>query len=470
MAVSQQSILKLLRKLFMSSQNCAAIILGAGKGTRMKSKLPKVLNPIAGQPMVLHVLDALAPLEPEISVVIVGPDMDDLTAAVAPVPTAVQQDQLGTADAVKAARDILVNFTQGTVFILYGDSPFISTNTLDAMLKARAGGLSAVVLGFEPDDPTGYGRLVLGANGDLDGIVEHKECNIAQLTIGLCNSGFMAIDAAHLFSLLDKITNNNTKGEFYLTDLVGLINEAGLRAGVIKADETELLGVDSKADLANAESLWQNWMRDEMMAEGVTLLDPNSVYFSHDTIIAADVIVEQNVVFGPGVVVEEGAVIKAFSHLEGAYVNAGADIGPYARLRPGANIGVGSKVGNFVEVKNATMGDGAKANHLSYIGDAEVGAKANIGAGTITCNYDGFLKSKTIIGEGAFIGSNSALVAPVTIGAGAIVGAGSTITKNIADDAVALTRAEQKERAGAASKFRKIRAIQKTKQAKNKSN
>lgn len=450
----------------MSSQKCAAIILGAGKGTRMKSKLPKVLNKVAGQPMICHVLDAISPLNPDVRAVIVGPDMDNLTAAVAPVPTAIQKNQLGTADAVKAARDILRDFNEGTVFVLYGDSPFITTATLQKMLDARAEGISTIVLGFEPDDPTGYGRLVLGDNGDLDAIVEHKECNDDQLKIGLCNSGFMAVDAAHLFSLLDQVTNENLKGEFYLTDLVELTNKAGLRAGVIKASETELLGVDSKADLALAEGLWQGWKRIGMMANGVTLQDPSSVYFAHDTKIAADVIIEPHVVFGPGVVVAEDVIIKAFSHIEGATIDTGADIGPYARLRPGAAVGVGSKVGNFVEMKNATLGDGAKANHLSYIGDAEVGAGANIGAGTITCNYDGFLKSKTIIGERAFIGSNSALVAPVIIGNGAIVGAGSTITKNVADDGIAVVRADQKERAGAAPRFRKIRAAQKAKRAK----
>ena len=405
-------------KLTMSLQNCAAIILAAGKGTRMKSKLAKVLNPIAGKAMIGHVIDAIAPLKPSLNVVVIADDMKDVAAAVAPIYTAIQHGQLGTADAVKAARDVMADFTanstDSTIFILYGDSPFITTATLEKMLTARADGFTTISLGFNTDDPSGYGRLIMDNNGDLDAIIEHKECNAAQLKINLCNSGFMAIDGKYLFQMLDKITNDNAKGEFYLTDIVAIAKDQGLRAGVIIADEGELMGVDSKADLAKAEAKWQDKKRQDIMDNGVTMLAPDTVYFSHDTKISTDVLIEQNVVFGVGVTVDAGAVIRAFSHLEGAVVvKSNAIIGPYARLRPGAVIGNGAKIGNFVEVKNSTLGDGAKVNHLSYIGDAEIGAAANIGAGTITCNYDGFLKSKTIIGKGAFIGSNSALIAPI---------------------------------------------------------
>ncbi len=457
-------------KIIMLIQNCAAIILAAGKGTRMKSKLAKTLNPIAGKAMIGHVIDAVAPLNPSLNVVVIADGMGDVAASVAPIATAIQSGQLGTADAVKAARDVMADFTtnsiDGTIFILYGDSPFITTATLKKMLTARAEGFTTISLGFNTDDPSGYGRLIMDNNGDLDAIIEHKECDAAQLKINLCNSGFMAIDGKYLFKMLDKITNDNVKGEFYLTDIIAITKDLGHRAGVIIADEGELMGVDSKADLAKAEKKWQDRKRQQVMGSGVTMLAPETVYFSHDTKVAADVIIEQNVVFGVGVTVDAGAVIRAFSHLEGAVVKSNAIIGPYARLRHGAVIGNGSKIGNFVEVKNSTLGDGAKVNHLSYIGDAEIGAAANIGAGTITCNYDGFLKSKTIIGKGAFIGSNSALIAPIEIGDGAIIAAGSVISKNVDQDAIAITRSEQKQRLNAAIKFKKIKALQKAKLTK----
>ncbi len=438
----------------MSDLPIAAVILAAGKGTRMKSALPKVLHPIGGMPLVGHILAALAPLAPERQVVVVGPDMDDVADRVAPIPTAVQHDRLGTADAVKAARATLAGFDAGTVFILFGDTPFISAATLQAMLDARRGGAGVVVLGFEPEDPAAYGRLVTDAQGALTAIVEYRDADAATREIGLCNSGVMAIDAAKLFELVDRIGNDNAKGEYYLTDIVGLARADGIDCRAIVADEAELLGINSRAELAGAEAQWQARARRAAMDGGATLLDPATVYFSWDTVIGQDVVIGQNVVFGPGVTVADNVEIKAFSHLEGCSVASGAVVGPFARLRPGAEIGEGVRIGNFVEVKNATFGAGAKANHLSYIGDAEVGARANIGAGTITCNYDGYLKHRTVIGPEAFIGSNSALVAPVTIGARATIGAGSTITKPVADDALALARGDQRELSGMAAKMR----------------
>lgn len=438
----------------MSDHPIAAVILAAGKGTRMKSALPKVLHKVGGMPLIGHIIAALEPLAPALQVVVVGPEMDSVTAAVAPIPTAVQSDRLGTADAVKAARPSLQGFENGTVFVLFGDTPFIAPETLSAMIDARRAGAGIVVLGFEPEDPAEYGRLVTNNAGALEAIVEFRDADEATRAIGLCNSGVMAIDAARLFDLIDRIGNDNAKGEYYLTDIVALARADGMECRVIVADESELLGINSRTELADAEAQWQGRARNAAMDGGATLLDPATVYFSWDTIVGQDVVIGQNVVFGPAVHISDNVEIKAFSHLEGCRVSSGAVIGPYARLRPGAEIGEGARVGNFVEVKNATLGTGAKANHLSYIGDAEVGARANIGAGTITCNYDGYLKHRTVIGEEAFIGSNSALVAPVTIGQRATVGAGSTITKPVSDDSLALARGDQKEHVGMAARMR----------------
>lgn len=438
----------------MSDHPIAAVILAAGKGTRMKSALPKVLHPVGGMPLVGHIVAALAPLAPSRQVVIVGPEMESVTERVAPIPTVIQHERLGTADAVKAARGALDGFLDGTVFILFGDTPFIAPDTLSAMVDARQSGAAVVVLGFEPDDPAAYGRLVTDADGALEAIVEFRDADDATRAINLCNSGVMAIDAARLFELVDRVGNDNAKGEFYLTDVVALARADGMDCRVIVADESELLGINSRSELAAAERQWQDRARRAAMDGGATLLDPATVYFSWDTVIGQDVVIGQNVVFGPAVSVADDVEIKAFSHLEGCRVDSGAVIGPYARLRPGAEIGAGARVGNFVEVKNAALGAGAKANHLSYIGDADVGARANIGAGTITCNYDGYLKHRTVIGEEAFIGSNSALVAPVTIGQRATVGAGSTITKPVSDDALALGRGDQRELRGMAAKMR----------------
>jgi len=442
----------------MSSHPCAAIILAAGKGTRMKSALPKVLHPIAGRPMLAHVLDAVTVLEPVLQVVVVAPDMEQVATAVASVPTAVQPKALGTADAVKAAREALGSFADGSVFILNGDTPFIRAETLAAMRARRATGAGIVVLGMRPRDPSGYGRLVLNDSGQVTAIVEDRDADDEVRRIDLCNSGVMAVDASALFSLLDAIGNDNAKGEYYLTDIVAIGRDRGLSCVVVEAPEEELLGVDSRADLANAEALWQAQRRSVMMDAGVSLTAPETVWFSYDTRVGADVTIGQNVVIAPGVTIEDGAEIRPFSHLEGAHVGKDSVIGPYARLRPGTSIGANARVGNFVEIKNTELGDGAKANHLTYLGDSTIGGATNIGAGTITCNYDGYLKHRTEIGQGVFIGSNVALVAPVRVGDGAVVGAGSVVSSDVGSDAVALARGEQVERAGAAVRYREKRA------------
>ncbi len=439
----------------MSSQPPVAIVvLAAGKGTRMKSDLHKVLHPIAGRPMLLHLLARAATLAPERTVVVVGAGREQVEAAVAPLgaATAHQAEQLGTGHAVMQAEAALAGFA-GDVLILYGDVPLVGAATMRAMLDRlhAADAPEVVVLGFRPADPGAYGRLIVAAEGDrLDKIVEYKDASAAERAVDLCNTGLMAVRGERLFVLLARLGNANAAGEYYLTDLVELSG----RAAVIEAAADEVAGVNSRAELAAVEATWQQARRERAMAEGATLLAPETVWFAHDTVIGRDVTIGQNVVFGPGVTIADGAVIHAFSHIEGARVASGVEVGPYARLRPGAILEPGAKVGNFVEIKNAVLHAGAKANHLSYIGDAEVGAKANIGAGTITCNYNGYLKSRTVIGAGAFVGSNSALVAPVTIGDGAIVAAGSVIVRDVTEDSLALARGRQEERAGWAARFR----------------
>jgi bifunctional UDP-N-acetylglucosamine pyrophosphorylase/glucosamine-1-phosphate N-acetyltransferase len=440
----------------------AAVILAAGKGTRMKSDLAKVLHPLAGRPMVRHLIATLEAVRASRTIVVVGPGMEAVAEAVAPLPTALQAEQRGTGDAVKAARKALSGFA-GDVLVLYGDTPLLTVETLERMLAARraAPHPAVVVLGFEPDDPAEYGRLIGGPDGALEAIVEYREADAAQRRIGLCNSGVMAIDGAVLFDLLDAVTDDNAKGEYYLTDLVAIARSRGLPCAYVMAPVDELVGVNSRADLAVAERILQGRLRAAAMAGGVTMLDPETVWLSHDTAFGRDVVVQPNVFFGPGVTIGDGVTIKAFSHIEGARVAEDAILGPYARLRPGAEIGRAAHIGNFVEIKAAVVEAGAKANHLSYIGDARIGAGANIGAGTITCNYDGFTKSLTDIGAGAFIGSNSALVAPVKIGDGAIVGAGSTITRDVPADALSVARGDQKDFEGWASKFRARKAKEK---------
>lgn len=442
----------------MSTRPVAAIILAAGMGTRMKSDLHKVLHPVAGRPMLLHLVDSVASLSPERTVVVVGARREQVEAAVAShgALTAHQAEQLGTGHAVAQAEAALAGF-EGDVLILYGDVPLVSADTMRRMLDRLHGddAPAAVVLGFRPAEPGAYGRVIVDSGSDrIARMVEYKDASDAERAETLCNSGLMAVASRDLFALLGKVGNDNAAGEYYLPDIVMLAGEAGRHAAVIETDATEVTGVNSRGELAALEGEWQAARRARAMAEGATLVAPDTVWFAHDTVVGRDVVIEPNVVFGHGVTIADGATIRAFSHLEGATVGANAEVGPYARLRPGALLGERSKVGNFVEVKKAVLGKGAKANHLSYIGDAEVGAGANIGAGTITCNYDGFFKYKTVIGEGAFIGSNSALVAPVNIGAGAIVAAGSVLTKDVEADALALVRPEQKSKPGWARRFR----------------
>jgi bifunctional UDP-N-acetylglucosamine pyrophosphorylase/glucosamine-1-phosphate N-acetyltransferase len=450
----------------MSDQKAAAILLAAGKGTRMKSRLPKVMHRIAGRPLVSHVLASLAPLGLARAVVVIAPGMDDVAAEVAPNKTAFQTEQLGTGHAVRAAEQALGDFA-GDVLVVYGDTPFVTTATLRRMLERRrqSDNPAVVVLGMRPRDPSGYGRLVQSADGMLDRIVEHKDASEAERAIGLCNSGVMAIDGRILWPLLGRLTNTNAKGEFYLTDIVGLARGDGRGCAIVEAPEEELLGINSRVELAAAEALFQAATRRRVMEEGATLTDPASVFFAADTKIGRDVVIGPNVQFGPGVEIGDEVEIRAFSHIEGARIETGAIIGPFARIRPGSVIGAGAHVGNFVEIKKTELGAGAKANHLTYLGDAVVGPKANIGAGTITCNYDGFNKTQTKIGAGAFIGSDTSLVAPVTVGDGAIVAAGSVITRDVPADALAIARGAQVDKPGWAKNFR---AMQKPKGSKPK--
>ncbi|ATE64796.1 bifunctional UDP-N-acetylglucosamine diphosphorylase/glucosamine-1-phosphate N-acetyltransferase GlmU [Rhizorhabdus dicambivorans] len=448
----------------MSSRPFAALILAAGKGTRMKSDLHKVLHPIAGRPMLGHLIASVDALGAARKVVVTGAGREQVEAFVAPlgVGVATQEPQLGTAHAVQQGEAALAGF-DGDVLILYGDVPLVRPDTMRHMLdRLHAGDKPvAVVLGFRPADPLAYGRILANAEGRIDRMVEYKDASASERAIDLCNSGLMAVRAADLWPLLARVGNDNAAREYYLPDIVMIARADGRMSAVIEAEPWEVAGVNSRAELAAVEADWQQRRRLAAMVDGATLIAPETVWFAHDTQVGRDVMIEPNVFFGPRAVVEDGATIHGFSHIEGATIRQGAEIGPYARLRPGTDIGEAAKIGNFVEVKNARFGKGAKANHLSYVGDADVGAKANIGAGTITCNYDGFLKYRTVIGEGAFIGSNSALVAPVTIGDGAIVGAGSTITRDVEAEALAVARGQQQARAGWATRFREAMKIKK---------
>lgn len=451
----------------MAAGELAVIVLGAGRGTRMKSRLPKVLHPLAGRPLIGHVLAAVDSLAPAETVVVIGKEMGDVAAAVAPRRTAVQDPPLGTAHAARAALSELSGGA-AAVFVVFGDTPLLSPETLRRMVEARDArpAPAVVVLGFEPADPGAYGRLVLAADGSLERIVEFRDATAAERAITLCNSGVMLIDGARIADLLARVGNANAKGEYYLTDIVALARADGQGCAVVAADDPdEVLGINSRAELAGAEAILQRRLRARAMEEGATLTAPETVFFSHDTRLGRDVTVGPHVVFGPGVTVGDGVEIRGFCHFQEAEIAAGAVVGPYARLRPGARIGEGAQIGNFVEVKNAVFEPGAKASHLSYIGDARVGANANIGAGTITCNYDGFMKAHTDIGAGAFIGSNTSLVAPVRIGDGALVAAGSAIGADVPDDALAITRAEQKNLTGAAARFRDRKRLEKAAKA-----
>jgi bifunctional UDP-N-acetylglucosamine pyrophosphorylase/glucosamine-1-phosphate N-acetyltransferase len=446
-----------LLRAMTGQRRFAVVILAAGQGTRMRSDTHKVLHPIAGRPLLLHLLDRVDALGADKRVVVVGKGRAQVEAAIADRDTTVafQAEQKGTGHAVQQASDALAGY-DGPVLVLYGDTPFVEADTLRRMLDRLDGdgGPGVVVLGSCPADPAKYGRIILGEGDHIAKMVEYRDATEEERAIRLCNSGMMAVRAKDLFRWLGEVGNDNAAHEYYLPDIVNIAAEQGREAVVIEGDPYETAGVNSRAELAHLELEWQRRRREEVLDEGATLIDPESVWFAYDTRLARDVTVEPHVVFGPGVEVAEGAVIKAFSHIEGAIIGAKASIGPFARIRPGTTLAKHTKVGNFVELKKARVAEGAKVNHLSYVGDAEVGAGANIGAGTITCNYDGFGKYRTIIGAGAFIGSNTALVAPVTIGDGAVVGAGSVITEDVEADALAVERSEQKGVAGWARRFR----------------
>ena len=460
----------------MSDRKLAVVVLAAGKGTRMKSDLPKVLHPVAGRPMLGHVLTSVSALSPAETVVVVAPGMDAVAAAAAPSRCAVQAQPLGTGHAVAAAREALAPLIESgpvDLLVVFGDCPLMTSDTLQRMLDARrqadsreAAAPDFVGLAFRPEDPAAYGRVILddAKGGDaarIEKIVEFADADTAQRQIDLCNAGLVLGDAARLFALIDRLSSHNAQGEYYLTDVFGLAHADGRPAGVVECPADETLGVNSRADLALVEKVMQQRLRQRVMAEGATLVDPETVWLSADTQLGRDVTVQPSVFFGPGVSVGDRVEIRSFCHLEGAEVGDDVVLGPFARLRPGARLGHASHVGNFVEIKNAELGEGAKANHLTYLGDATVGAGANVGAGTITCNYDGFFKHRTTIGAKAFIGSNTALVAPVTVGDGALIAAGSTISEDVPADALAVERSEQRHREGAAARFREKRQAEK---------
>ena len=456
----------LTKRFLMTKTNyqsgVSAIILAAGLGTRMRSKLPKVMHKIAGRPLVKHVTDALSKAGVTDLTVVVGSGMESVSKAVAPNPTVEQTLQSGTGDAVKSALEHITD-KSGHVLILFGADPLIRPETIHLMIERREllDNPAVVVLGFRPDEAGTYGRLITNNNHELDAIIEAKEADKQTLAIGLCNSGIMAIDRSLLKTLISKISNTNAKGEYYLTDVVAIARELGRTCAYVEDEANEFIGVDTRADLANAELALQRRLRQSALKNGATLIDPNSIHLSFDTKIGVDVVIEPFVVIAPGVTIDDNATIRAYSYLEGAHISSDSVIGPFARLRPGTDIGEGAKIGNFVEVKNAIFEPGAKANHLSYVGDARVGAKANIGAGTITCNYDGYNKSFTDIGAGAFIGSNTALIAPIKVGDGAIVGAGSTIYKAVPNNALAVARSPQNTTEKFATKYKKTKAKQK---------
>jgi bifunctional UDP-N-acetylglucosamine pyrophosphorylase/glucosamine-1-phosphate N-acetyltransferase len=445
------------------------VVLAAGRSTRMQSDLPKVLHLLAGRTILGHLIDNLGQLKPARTYVVVAPDGDAVAHAAPGAVPIVQNDARGTGDAVLRVREALAGF-DGDMLVLYGDSPFLRAETMRAMIERLhepsalgARGMeessrpAVAVLGFEAPLPHEYGRLVLDAKGNLTRIVSARDATEAERAVTLCNSGMMAGDRKLLFELLSQVASDNAQGEVYLTDVVEIAHSQGRPSAVIRGDITEMLGVNTRAELAAAEAIIQDRLRAAAMAAGATLLDPRTVYFSYDTRLGRDVVIEPNVLFGPGVTVADGAVVRAFSHIEGASIGRGASVGPFARLRPGTRLEAGARVGNFVEAKNAVLGEGAKANHLTYLGDAVVGERANIGGGTIICNYDGYRKSQTVIGAHAFIGSNTALVAPVTVGEGAVIGAGSVITRDVKSGALALTRPPQREIDGWADERRNAR-------------
>jgi bifunctional UDP-N-acetylglucosamine pyrophosphorylase/glucosamine-1-phosphate N-acetyltransferase len=449
----------------MKTRSCLAIVLAAGEGTRMRSALPKVLHSLAGRSLLAHVLTAIAEAGADATAVVVGPEQGAVAAEAQRVlPAAecfVQRARRGTADAVLAARSAIER-APNDILIVYGDTPLIRAATLKRLRAPLAAGAAVAVLAFRPSDPQGYGRLIVDGD-ELVAIREEADASTSEKAIGLCNGGFMALAGVHALAILQRIGDHNRKGEFYLTDAVEVARGLKLNAVAIEVEEDDVRGINTKSQLAEAEAVAQQRLRKAALDSGVTLVAPETVFLCADTKFGKDVVVEPYVVFGEKVTVDDGAVIHAFSHLVGAHVGGGASVGPFARLRPGTRLGAGARVGNFVEVKEAVIEAGAKANHLSYIGDALVGANANIGAGTITCNYDGAEKHRTVIGKGAFIGSNSALVAPVEIGAGAYIGSGSVITKNVPADALALARGRQITKERGAARLRSLKSLGKKK-------
>ncbi len=451
----------------MKDRDLAVVVLAAGQGTRMRSDLPKVLHKIAGEPMLRHVLAAVESLTPNRVVVVVGPDMDAVSLVAAPHVTTIQAERLGTGHAARCAVPHLVDFAgldcDTDVLVVFGDTPLLTGETLQRLLARRRQGDAPAIVGlaFRPEDPAHYGRVLLDENQRVDRIVEFADANREERSVNLCNAGPLIGDAGLLMDLLGRLEAENAQGEYYLTDIYALAREVGQAAGIVEADARETMGVNSKTELAEAEHAMQGRLRRRAMEQGVTLIDPASVWLSADTEFGRDVIVEPNVVIGTGVRLGDRVEVRSFSHLEGADVASDCRIGPYARLRPGSALEPSVRIGNFVEIKNATLGFGAKVNHLSYVGDSRVGENANIGAGTITCNYDGFSKHRTEIGAGAFIGSNTALVAPVSIGTNVIVGAGSTITNSVAAEALTIARGRQQDIPGGAQRLRKSQAAAK---------
>lgn len=447
------------------NQSRAAIILAAGKSTRMKSHTSKVLHKVGGRPMLDWVTALARSIGADPIICVVGDANHDVRthAESLGLKIAVQEPQLGTAHAVLSAQTALGSF-KGDVAVLYADTPLIETETIEAVFSGLNNGGDVCVLGFEPEDPAAYGRLIMDGD-ELTAIVEAKEASPAELAVGFCNSGVMAASAADMFSALSRVGNDNLKGEYYLTDIIEILRGDGKKAVAVKAAADDVLGVNGRADLAEAETAFQNRMRGRMLASGVTLRDPASIYFSYDTQIEADADIGANVVFGPGVIIASDAVIHPFCHIEGTKIGKAAQIGPFARLRPGTDMGEGSKAGNFVETKKAKIGKGSKINHLSYIGDALIGEGVNIGAGTITCNYDGYFKHITTIEDHVFVGTNSSLVAPVTIGRGAFLGSGGVVTNDVPADALALGRAKQVNKDGWAARYH---AAQKKRKAQKK--
>ncbi|YBV97405.1 bifunctional UDP-N-acetylglucosamine diphosphorylase/glucosamine-1-phosphate N-acetyltransferase GlmU [Phyllobacteriaceae bacterium JZ32] len=440
----------------MTSRTCLSIILAAGEGTRMKSALPKVLHRIAGLPLICHVANAVRGAGEGDVALVVGRGAEEVRAAVEKVAPNVssheQKERLGTAHAVLAAREAIAR-GYDDLLIVFGDTPLIEEAALIEARSQLAEGFDIVVMGFRPADPSGYGRLI-EKEGQLVAIREEKDANAEEKRINFCNGGLMALRGDHALALLDAVRNDNAKGEFYLTDIIEIAHKQGRKVTAIEVPVDNVIGINTRVELAEAEAIWQDRKRRAVMLSGVTMIAPETVFFSHDTLVEADAVIEPNVFFGPGVHVASGAVIHSFCHLEGAHVGPNAEIGPFARLRPGADLAEKSKVGNFCEIKNATVAKGAKVNHLTYIGDAFVGAGANIGAGTITCNYDGYNKWRTEIGEGTFIGSNTSLVAPVSVGANAYIASGSVITENVPDSALAFGRARQVTKEGRATVLR----------------